>query len=148
MSCFHSQQQLFITNSSCAAGKGFTASWRICTKEKPLQLISTHDVGWFGAQAFINPASKAYANAEVALAGDSLTYDQALQVFQQKTGQMMPTTYNTVARAFLWGVKDMGLMFKWFGTDGFGADIPALRQLHPDMLTWGDWLEQKSAWKK
>lgn len=148
MSCFHSQQQLSITNSSCAAGKGFTASWRISTKEKPLQLISTHDVGWFGAQAFINPASKAYANAEVALAGDSLTYDQALQVFQQKTGQMMPTTYDTVARAFLWGVKDLGLMFKWFGTDGFGADIPALRKLHPDMLTLGDWLEQKSAWKK
>ena len=113
-----------------------------------MQVISTQDVGWFAAQAFINPTSREYANAALTLAGDSLTYTQAGQVFRQKTGQVMPTTYNIMARAFLWGVKDMGLMFKWFGTDGFGADVPALRKMHPDMLTFGDWVEQKSAWRK
>jgi hypothetical protein len=113
-----------------------------------LQVISTEDVGWFAAQAFINPTSKNYANAELTLAGDSLTYSQAGQIFKQKTGHVMPTTYDIIARAFLWGVKDMGLMFKWFGTDGFGADVPTLKSMHPAMLTFGDWVDKKSAWKK
>ncbi len=130
-----------------SVGKGFTASWRVSTQE-PLQVISTQDVGWFAAQAFINPTSREYANAALTLAGDSLTYTQAAQVFRETTGQVMPTTYDIMARAFLWGMKDMGLMFKWFGTDGFGADVPALRKMHPDMLTFGDWLQKKSAWRK
>ncbi len=83
----------------------------------------------------------------MALAGDSLTFDQAGAIFQQKTGQVMPTTYDVLARAFMWGAKDLGAMFRWFGTDGFGADVPAVKKLHPDMLTFGDWLEKKSAWK-
>ena len=132
----------------CCAGKGFTAAWRVSLHGKPLQLISTQDVGWFGAQALINSTSAEYANTDIALAGDSLTYDQAAEIFQQKTGQPLPTTYDTVACIFLWAVKEIGVMFRWFGTDGFGADVPALRKLHPGMLTFGDWLEQRSAWKK
>lgn len=130
------------------AGKGFTASWKISLKGKPLQLVATKDVGWFAAQAFINPTEKQYANAAFAIAGDSLTYQQAADVFQQQTGQPMPTTYDTVAKAILWAVKDIGLMFKWFGTAGFDADVQALRQLHPGMLSFQDWLQQESAWKK
>lgn len=129
-------------------GKGFTAAWRISLHGKPLQLVSTQDVGWFAAQAFINP--KAWEGSELTLASDSLTYEQACQIFEQKTGQSMPTTYNLIARSFLWAVKDMGLMFKWFGTPGggFGADIPALQKMNPNMLSFGDWLAQKSAWRK
>ena len=130
------------------AGKGFTAAWRVSLKGKPLQIVSTDDVGWFGAQAFIDPKAKEYANAAMAVAGDSLTYEQAADIFKQKTKQAMPTTYDTIARTFLWAVNDMGLMFKWFGISGFDADIPALRKLHPDMLSFGHWLEQKSTWKK
>ena len=101
-----------------------------------------------GAQAFINPSAKEYANAAIAVAGDSLTFEKAADIFKQKTGQAMPTTYDTIARTFLWAVKDVGTMFRWFGTKGFDTDISAQRRLHPDMLTFGRWLEQKSTWKK
>ena len=96
----------------------------------------------------MNPEAKEYANADMAVAGDSLTYDQAVDVFKQKTGQALPTTYDTIAKAILWAVKDVGLMFKWFGMSGFDADIPALRKMHPGMLTFGKWLQQKSTWKQ
>ena len=125
-----------------------SACWRVSLKGKPLQLVSTKDVGWFAAQAFINPSAKQYANADLAVAGDSLTYEQAVDIFKQQTGQPMPTTYDTIAKSFMWAVKDMGLMFKWFGTAGFDADIQALRKLHPGMLSFQDWLQQESAWKK
>ncbi len=111
-------------------------------------MIAIQDVGWFAAQAFINPTSPVYANAALALAGDSLTYDEGRTVFEEKIGSTMPTTYDMMAYVFLWAVRDLGLMFKWFGTDGFAADIQALRKLHPGLLTFGDWLEQNSAWKK
>lgn len=136
--------------NSCrrCAGKGFTAAWRVALHGKSLQLISTTDIGWFGAQAIINSSSLQYANAEIALAGDSLTYQQAADIFQQRVGKPWPTTYDFIARLFLWAVKDIGLMFKWFQTDGYGADIQALRKQHPQLLTFGDWLDQKSAWRK
>lgn len=96
----------------------------------------------------MNPTAKQYANAEWAIAGDSLTYEQAADIFKQQTGKPMPATYDFIARTFMWAIKDIGIMFKWFGTDGFGADIQAAKQLHPGMLTFQNWLQQKSAWKK
>lgn len=60
----------------------------------------------------------------------------------------MPTTYDFVAKAYLWVERDIGTMFKWFGDGGYGADIPALKKLHPAMMTFGDWVQQKSAWRK
>lgn len=118
-----------------------SACWRVSLKGKPLQLVSTKDVGWFAAQAFINPTAKQYANADLAIAGDSLTYEQAMDIFKQQAGQFMPTTYDTTAKIFLWANKDMGLMFKWFSTAGFDAEIQALRKLHPGMLSFQDWVQ-------
>ena len=135
-----------IRNAS--AGKGFATAWKLSLKGKPLQLVSIDDVGWFAAQALINPTANQYANAELAIAGDSLTYEQAADIFKQQTGQPMPSTYGIIARTLLWAIKDLGIMFKWFGTDGFDADIQAAKQLHPGMLSFQDWLQQKSAWKK
>jgi hypothetical protein len=42
----------------------------------------------------------------------------------------------------------MGLMFKWFGTDGYGADIAALRKIHPGLLSFGQYLEKESKFEK
>ena len=138
----------FQISSSFVAGKGFTALWRVSLKGKPLQVISTADIGYFAAQAFANPSSPQYANTAVSLAGDSLTYDQAVNSFRQSTGKPMPTTYDFAAKAYLWADRDIGTMFKWFADSGYGADIPALRKLHPAMMTFGDWVQQKSAWRK
>jgi len=56
VSCIRWQQGVEL-QFIAGAGKGFTAAWRVSLKGKPLQMISTHDVGWFGAQAFIKPTS-------------------------------------------------------------------------------------------
>ena len=125
-----------------------TASWRIGLKGTAWQLIACQDIGWFAAQAFAHPASKTYANAAISLAGDTVTYEDARIVFQQSTGVAMLTTFDFIARLFLWWECDMGSMFKWYGTGGYDADIPALRVLHPGMLTYADWLQCQSPWKQ
>lgn len=45
-------------------------------------------------------------------------------------------------------VKEMGNMFVWFRETGYGADIPELRRLHPQIKSFGEWLEKESAWAK
>ena len=136
------------TSLSTDVGKAFSALWRVSLKGKPLQVISVADIGYFGAQAFINPSSPEFANTAITLAGDNLTFDQAAEAFRESSGKTLPTTYDAVAKAYLWAAKDIGTMFKWFGTEGYGADIPALRKLHPAMMSFGDWVQQKSAWRK
>jgi len=37
-------------------------------------------------------------------------------------------------------------MFGWMATDGYRADIPALKELHSGLLSWGEWLEKESGW--
>lgn len=34
------------------------------------------------------------------------------------------------------------MMYEWFNQSGYQADIPALRKLHPELLTLEAWLKQ------
>ena len=127
-------------------GKVFTTSWENnIAKDKKLQLIATSDIGFFAAEAFVKPEQ--YKGQKVALAGDELTLDQFRVVFQEKTGQAVPTTFRFVAAGINLMVKDLGLMFKWFGAEGYGVDIPAVRAKYPEMKDFGAWLVEDSQFK-
>lgn len=128
-------------------GKMFATAWKISlsSPEKPLQLISSADIGIIAADAFLQPDE--YKNQSLSLASDAITYDQANFVFKRKFGTDIPTTFGFLATFGLWALKDMGLMFRWFRDEGFGTDIERLRKRHPGMLTFDDWLE-KSAFVK
>jgi len=123
-------------------GKGFTTTWKVVLKEKRLQLIAISDIGYFAAQAFINPEE--YNGQGIGLAGDDLSFAEASKIFKDKTGQNMPTTFDFLAHLMLWLIGDLGAMFKWFNTDGYAVDIQSLRKRHPGLLSFGDWLEKKS----
>lgn len=60
----------------------------------------------------------------------------------------MPTTFNALASAGLWAIKDLGLMFRWFVTDGFGGSLEESRKIYPGVMGFGEWLEKKSAFAK
>jgi hypothetical protein len=38
----------------------------------------------------------------------------------------------------------MGTMLKWFGSDGYGADIKNVRDMHPGLLDMETWLKEES----
>lgn len=125
-------------------GKMFSTAWKITLgNKKPLQLISSHDCGVFAAQAFLRPEE--YKNKAFSIATDELTYEQADLIFKKKVGNYMPTTFGTLANFGLWAIKDLGMMFKWFQDDGFGADIKACREMQPGLLGFEEWIEKKSA---
>ncbi|KAK6828235.1 hypothetical protein PG990_009851 [Apiospora arundinis] len=135
----------FMDNFTVGFGtKIMTTGFRVALKGKPFQLVSSRDIGWFAAQAFLRPA--AFADRSVTLAGDELTLSELRGVFQQKTGSEMPETFQFVAHILFWLSKELGSMFRWFHDEGFGADLPALRKEHPGLQSWGDWLENDSQW--
>lgn len=82
------------------------------------------------------------------LAGDELTYDQMAAVFKQKMGKEVPTTFSIPVRLMMMAVKELGVMFKWFSEEGYGADIPVLKKINPNLKDFGTWLETESGFKR
>lgn len=124
-------------------GKVFVTSWANNIPEnKTMQLVATSDVGFFAAEAFAKPQE--FKGRKVGLAGDELTLERFGNVFREKTGRAVPTTFGFVAAGINWMVKDLGLMSKWFGTTGYGVDIKAVRARHPGVKDFGTWLVEDS----
>ncbi|KAJ5111250.1 hypothetical protein N7532_001785 [Penicillium argentinense] len=123
-------------------GKVFTTSWKVALREKPLQVISTRDIGFFGAKAFLNPDQ--YKGKGLSLAGDELTFKKMAEIFKAKTGKNVPLTYEFICRFLMWMMKDFGYMMQWFYDVGYGADIAAMREIHPGLKTFEEWLEVES----
>ena len=125
-------------------GKVSAALWKFAIPPTtPVQFVATADIGFFGAQAFLN--SEEYNGRVLSLAGDELTFPQAEMVFKEKTGMELPRTFGIVAWALLKMVKELRLMFKWLADVGSAADIVELRRMYPDLMTFADWLEKEGA---
>ena len=130
-------------------GKVFATFLKIGLKpSKPVAFIATSDIGFFGGQAFLQPESPEYKNKAISLAGDKLTFGQLSQVFRERLGYEIPTTFDFVARFVLWMVSELGIMFKWFDEEGLTADIPKLRTMNPGLKDFGTWLETESGFPK
>ena len=126
-------------------GKVFATSYA-AMGEKSLQMIATSDIGFFAAQAFLKPEE--YEGVRLSIAGDELTFAEFKNVFEKTTGKKLPTTWGFVSGFVNMMVKDLGLMFKWFGEVGYGADVKASKKIHPGLKDFKTWVETESAWKK
>jgi len=126
-------------------GKAFATMLREGLGGKSLQMVATSDIGYFAAQALLKPDE--YRHKAIGLAGDELTYSQVSDIFAKRTGSPVPVTYGFVASGLLWGIKDLGMMFNFFRTEGYGVDIKAVKKMNPGMLDMETWLEKKSAFQ-
>ncbi|KAJ5295255.1 hypothetical protein N7508_010076 [Penicillium antarcticum] len=123
-------------------GKVFTTAWQMTLKGKPLQLIATSDIGFFGAAAFMNP--EAWKNHALSLAGDELTFEAMSEIFERETGKKVPTTFRLPVWLMMAAVKEFGVMFRWFYDEGYGADIETLKGTNPGLKDFGTWLKSES----
>ncbi|CAF9931002.1 hypothetical protein IMSHALPRED_008338 [Imshaugia aleurites] len=130
-------------------GKVFATFLKVGLKpSKSLAFIATSDIGFFAGQAFLQPESPDYKNKAISLAGDDLTFGQLNQVFSEKLGYQMPTTFEFLARFIKWMISEMNVMFKWFDEEGYVTDIPKLRRMNPGLKDFGTWLETESGFPK
>ncbi|GLA77790.1 hypothetical protein AtubIFM55763_009981 [Aspergillus tubingensis] len=119
-------------------GKVFTTCFKMALAGKPLQLVATSDIGYFGAEAFLNPDK--YKGRAISLAGDELTFEEDWTATAE--------TFRPICSLFMAMMKDMGYMFQWFRNEGYRADIPRLREIHPEMMDFATWLKKESGFKK
>ncbi|MGW5646718.1 NmrA/HSCARG family protein [Saccharopolyspora sp. NPDC003752] len=99
-----------------------------------LQMIAPDDIGYFAATALDDP--QRYLGRQLEIAGDEPTMQQVAETIQRVTGT--PTRYEP--RPF----EGRDRMFEWFEESGYRADIPALRQQHPGLQTFEEFLRRQS----
>ena len=111
--------------------------------EKGVQSIAVEDIGVFAALAFGNP--KEFLGKTVELAGDELTEAQTAEVFSKVIGR--PVTLAAPAGGGWASPEESAALFSFFNGEGYDADIPALRNLHPGLLSFEQYL-RKNGWEK
>lgn len=121
-------------------GKVFATVWRDCLNNRQMKLVSTRDVGLTAANALLSPKSTEYANAEINLAGDELSFRQADEIFKQQTGKPLPTTNKFLVYILVWLIGDLNQMAKFLRDTGYGAQIGA----HRTTLGWKGWVAQSA----
>lgn len=129
-------------------GKVIATAWKntLAGTGKTLQMVATPDIGYVAAQAFLKPEET--RNETISLAGDEMTFEEADEIFKEKTGTAIPVTYGGPVQVMLWMMKDLGLMFKFFKAEGFGADVKGLKKRFPGMKGFGEWLDTTEWVKK
>lgn len=115
---------------------------------KPLPLIACKDIGIFAAKAFVSPSAPEFRNQAITLAGDDLSPEQAAQLFRQRMGYNLPETFHFIATLLLWFVPELKIMTNWFNEVGYNVDINAVKKLHPEVLSLGDWFATESKYPK
>lgn len=110
----------------------------------PLQIVASQDIGAFAADVIERPDD--YIGRALELAGEAPTGSEMAQAFERVTGTPARFEQQPLdeVRAFS---NDMALMWEWIQNAGYeSADIAALRERHPGLLTLAAWLE-RTGWR-
>ena len=111
--------------------------------EKERQLLAVEDIAVFVALALAN--REQYLGKTIELAGDALTESQIAEAFAKVIGRPVKLTVPSGGNGRRTD-EEMAAMFNFFNGEAYDADIPALRELHPGLLTFEQWL-RKNGWE-
>lgn len=113
-------------------------------------LIGLDDIAWFAVHALTSwqsiPSSPSSRARDLAVIGDSLTGEQIAQAFERVTGtpaEYLPVPLEAVRSSMPDFGRDFAAMFEFFQTREvleLDRDLPSLREIHPGLLDFEDWL--------
>jgi uncharacterized protein YbjT (DUF2867 family) len=105
---------------------------------KPFQMIDAEDIGVFVAMAFEDPET--WIGREVDIAGDELTMPEIAGTFSRVIGRNVDY-FQVPWEGF---EEQMGeeytIMYRWFNDEGYEADIAALRDEYPRLVSFEQYL--------
>lgn len=105
-----------------------------------LQMIALADVARIAVHAFDHPAE--FIGKKLEIAGDELTPTEIAETFTKVDA--IPTRFHRLPIEHLRAEsEEMAKMFTWFDNHGYQADIPALRNRFPELLTLAAWLRER-----
>ncbi len=103
----------------------------------PLQVIASADVAVVAVVALLDPGR--IPGGALEIAGDELTGVQMATAYGERRGR--PARFESLPAEVL--DDDQRAMFEWFShPPAYQADFAATRRLHPQVLTFDQWLER------
>lgn len=130
-------------------GKGFVSMWRLNGDGSRIKFVSTKDIGKVAAEAFLRPNEERYRNKAIELAGDDISLREFERAFEEETGKKLPETFGLVGKGLRWALHEqLGIMFDWFKSVGFGVDVKDTKKTYPFLKGFREWLRTESAWRK
>ena len=124
-------------------GRLFAAMWAQMGDVK-LQLVATKDIGVFAAKALCEPENEDFKNQAISIAGDSMTQNEGNEAFWKVVRRPMVQSWWILGYLLKWVISDVGVMFKWFEDEGYGADIEKCKRINPKMLDFETWVKEES----
>jgi hypothetical protein len=103
-------------------------------------MISTVDIGWFAAEAFLNP--ERHLNSTLDIAGDEVTYPQLLRAYKNTFGAE-PKKSGLMKVLLMTFMPEIRKMFNWYRESRFKVNIPELKSVHPDLLTIREYFQKE-----
>jgi len=107
--------------------------------EKTFQMITADDIGAIAELVFADPEQ--YLGQTLELAGDALTEPQVAASFARVIGRPVRLERPSLPE----GTQpdpEQAAMFRFFSGQGYAANIPAVRQIHPGLRTFEHWLRE------
>ena len=106
--------------------------------DKPFQMVDANDIGVFATMAFENPGE--WIGREVDLAGDEMTMPQIADTFSRVIGRQVDYFQVSWDQFEEQMGEEYAVMYRWFDEHGYEADIAALKEEHPGLVTFEQYL--------
>ena len=95
-----------------------------------LQMVSVEDIGKFSAFALEHRES--FLGKRIDYAGDALTGPETAEIVGQASGRKIQFVELPIEQVRE-SSEDMALMYEWFSTVGYDADIEGLKRAYPEV---------------
>ena len=102
------------------------------------QWIASEDIGFFVGEAFDNPDE--WIGKALDIAGDEMTIAEFADVMSITVGIDVHHQQITWDMYEEGAGEEMTLMMRWFDQKGFDVDVESLREKHPNLLTYEQYL--------
>ena len=111
--------------------------------EKGVQNIAVEDIAVFTELALADP--KPFLGKTIELSGDELTEAQIAETFSRVIGRPVKLAQPVAGQGWM-SQDEAKASFAFFNGVGYDADIPALRKIHPGLLTLEAYL-RRNGWE-
>ena len=103
------------------------------TPESSHQWIAARDIGFFVGEAFDHPDE--WLGKAQSIAGDEMTIGELVALLSEVLGVEITHKQITWDELESRAGEEIAIMYRWFESPGYQADLAALRERYPDLTT-------------
>lgn len=121
--------------------------FRLPMADAPWSMVALDDIAFFTAYIFAHPEE--WGGRTLPIESDRLTFKEIAATLERVTGvpaEYRPMTLEEYAALGFPNVHDVVNMLQFFIEYGLPRDYKLLRKLHPDLMTFEQWLK-KTGWR-